>query len=615
MNGNCAGGTGAFIDQMAVLLGVPCDELDSVAEKSGCIHPIASRCGVFAKTDIQALMSRGISTPDIAASVFDAVALQSLNTLARGFEPRSKVLFSGGPLTFLPMLRKAMIKKMGLREEDVVIPAHPELLSAMGAALTSGSKPFEVSVSKLLQLVSSDHSGISLAENREVPLFLDRVEFEKWKQTRFVPVERVEIDALNRAGCFLGIDSGSTTTKMVLIDNRGRIALDHYEYNRGDHIAAVRRGLQYFTETLRRNNIAVHITGSAATGYGEDFVKTVFGLDMGFVETLAHYRAARHLAGDVSFILDIGGQDMKAMFLENGSVQKIEINEACSSGCGTFLQTFAEILKSSVEEFSERACYSSAPCDLGSRCTVFMNSKVKQYLREGASLEDMAAGLAYSVVRNCLNKVLKIKDLSDLGDKVVLQGGTFLNPSVHRAFEKLTGKEVYCPDIAGLMGAYGCALSIKDHYLIDRSSFGPPTDLDSLCMVGDCARELIHCRGCANRCMVSRLRFDNGKIFYSGNRCERIFSNSGQSEYTGFSLSDYKEKLLWERNRVPYDPPGLTIGMPRALNMYENFPFWRTLFVELGFEVQLSSPSSVPLYEKGSGTIMSDSIGRVPGRY
>ncbi len=608
MNGNCAGGTGAFIDQMAVLLGVPCEDLNSIAEQRECIHTIASRCGVFAKTDVQALMSRGISKPDIAASVFDAVALQSINTLARGFDPEPKVLFSGGPLTFLPMLRNALRSRMGLMEEDVVVPAYPELFAAKGAALSTNGKPYEISISAFLQLMDSDHSAAPLPENREVPLFRDRTEYEIWKGSRFTRVNRIDIRDLRDGDCFLGIDSGSTTTKMVLIDDKGRIVLDHYIYNRGDHISAVQQGLKYFAETLRRNHVNAHIRGSAATGYGEDFIKTVFGLDMGIVETLAHYRAARHLTEDVSFILDIGGQDMKAMFVENGAIRKIEINEACSSGCGTFLQTFAEILNCSVEEFSERACDSDSPCDLGSRCTVFMNSKVKQFLREGAPLQDMAAGLAYSVVRNCLNKVLKIKDLSDLGERVVLQGGTFLNPSVQRAFERLTGKEVTCPDIAGLMGAYGCALGVRDNYRNNRPAFGPPLNLEELGMIGDCRKKLVHCRGCSNQCMVTRLQYDNGKKFFSGNRCERVFSNGGQSEGKGFNLSEYKEKLLFERECVKVDCPKATIGIPRALNVFENFPFWCTLFAELGFEVKLSSPSSAVLYEKGSGTIMSDSI-------
>jgi len=608
MNGNCAGGTGAFIDQMAVLLGVHCEDLNAIAEQHESIHPIASRCGVFAKTDIQALMSRGVSSPDIAASVFHAVALQTLNTLARGFDPRPKVLFSGGPLTFLPMLREVLAEKMRLEEDDVVIPMRPELFSAVGAALTANIKSFEISITEFLRLMDSGGSKESLNEDREIALFDDEKEFNEWNQNRFTRVERVDIRELDKKECFVGIDSGSTTTKMAMIDSRGRIALDHYIYNKGDHVAAVQEGFDYFSRSLREHNVDARIMGTAATGYGEDFIKTVFGLDMGIVETLAHYRAARHLMDDVSFILDIGGQDMKALFVHNGVVNKIEINEACSSGCGTFLQTFAEILNCSVADFAEQACSSSSPCDLGSRCTVFMNSKVKQFLREGADIQDMAAGLAYSVVRNCLNKVLKIKDLSKLGEKIVVQGGTFLNPSVQRAFERLTGKEVLCPDIAGLMGAYGCALAVKDNHLENGLPQRSLSDFEEMGKVGDCKKKFVNCNGCSNQCSVTRLKFDNGRVFYSGNRCERVFSNGSQQERDGFNLARFEEDLIFQRDKVPALKPKLTIGIPRALNIYENFPFWCTMFVQLGMEVRISSPSNADIYEKGAGTIMSDSI-------
>ncbi|MFC1891668.1 acyl-CoA dehydratase activase-related protein [Thermodesulfobacteriota bacterium] len=608
MNGNCAGGTGAFIDQMAVLLGVPCEDLNDIAEQYECIHPIASRCGVFAKTDIQALMSRGISRPDIAASVFNAVAIQTLNTLARGFDPKPKILFTGGPLTFLPMLRKVLINKMGLTRNDVVIPDYPELFPALGAAIAQKSDEPSILISELSNMIENDRPDLSLGEDREAPLFKNTDELSKWKESRFTKVERVTVKSINNRDCFLGIDSGSTTTKMVLIDENGKIALDYYTYSKGDHVKAVQKGLNHFTETLRQNGVNVNIKAASTTGYGEDFIKTVFGLDMGIVETLAHYRAARQLAGNVSFILDIGGQDMKAMFFKNGSINKIEINEACSSGCGTFLQTFAEILNCSVDAFAEQACSSNSPCDLGSRCTVFMNSKVKQFLREGAVVQDMAAGLAYSVVRNCLNKVLKIKDLSELGDNIVVQGGTFLNPSVHRAFEKLIDNRVHCPDIAGLMGAYGCALSVMDHYIQDSSAFNTTLDIRTIGTIGACEKKNIHCNGCSNSCIVTKLQFGNGKTFFSGNRCERIFSNSGRSAVKGFNLPEYKEKLLFERQATPDAPPKFIMGIPRALNTFENYPFWCTLLVNLGIQVELSSHSNQELFEKGSGTVMSDSI-------
>ncbi|MBT8342880.1 MAG: CoA activase, partial [Desulfatitalea sp.] len=592
MNGNCAGGTGAFIDQMATLIGVPCEDLNQIAEHYESIHSIASRCGVFAKTDIQALMSRGVSKPDISASIFNAIALQTISTLLRGFTPEAKVLFTGGPLTFIPMLRKFMIEKMGLMQTDIIVPEHPEIFPALGAALLSGTNICETSISEFINLIATDRVDSSSNEDVEDPLFNSTDEFHEWNKTRFTPVEKVDISDLHQKECFLGIDSGSTTTKAVLIDANGRIALDHYLQNRGEHISAVRECLLFFSKKLHEHHVQPKIVGTAVTGYGEDLVQTIFGLDRGIVETLAHYRAARHIVDDVNFILDIGGQDMKAMFIENGSIRKIEINEACSSGCGTFLQSFAEILNCSVAQFSEEACASSSPCNLGSRCTVFMNSRVKQSLREGAQVNNIAAGLAYSVIRNCLNKVLKIKDISELGENIVVQGGTFLNPSVHRAFEKITGKNILCPDISAMMGAYGCALMVKDEYIAENNTTDKHIDLGKITKIGNCKKLSIHCDGCSNRCNVTKLVYDNGRLFYSGNRCERVFSNGGISSGKGQNIFAYQKKLLFDRKNKPSGTIKNIIGMPRALNVYENYPFWCTLFVELGIEVKLSSRSS-----------------------
>ncbi|MBN1850152.1 MAG: 2-hydroxyacyl-CoA dehydratase [Deltaproteobacteria bacterium] len=608
MNGNCAGGTGAFIDQMAVLLGVAVEELNSLAGKHTSIFPIASRCGVFAKTDIQALMSRGVSSPDIAISVFHAVALQTINTLARGFTPKPKVIFAGGPLTFLPMLKDVMLDRMGLTRSDMVEMDYPALLPAMGAAVSTQSETFERSISELITLVQSDRPISPADKDHPDCLFRDAEEYDQWKRQRFYRVERARLQDLHGVDCFVGVDSGSTTTKMVLADDRGRIALDYYTYNKGDHVAAVQQGFQYLYETLRDRGVDARIAGTAVTGYGEEFIRTVFGLDAGVVETLAHYKAAHHLVGSVDFMLDIGGQDMKAMFIQDDVVQKIEINEACSSGCGTFLQTFAQTLKCSVKDFAEKACLSPSPCDLGSRCTVFMNSRVKQSLREGADIQDIAAGLAYSVIRNCLNKVLKINDFSKLGDRIVVQGGTFLNPSVHRAFEKLTGKKVICPEIAGLMGAFGCALTARDLFHEKGLQSRSLTDFIKMTHVGECKSKEIHCHGCENQCSVSKLEFGNGVVFYSGNRCERIFHNGGIQARKGINLARFKEDLLFNREMKPNGPVRCTIGIPRVLNMYENFPFWCRLFVELGMQVRVSSPSNTALYEKGAGMIMSDSI-------
>ncbi|WP_300462601.1 acyl-CoA dehydratase activase-related protein [Desulfobacula sp.] len=608
MNGNCAGGTGAFIDQMAVLLGVPFEEFNGLAEHYQCIHPIASRCGVFAKTDVQALMSRGVSGRDIAASVFNAVAVQTLTTLCRGFKPGPKILFTGGPLTFMPMLRDILAEKMTLNKSDIVVPPHPELFPAMGAAMASETNTFERSISQLLALMSEDHPVCSPDNKSDGGLFADAHEFEEWMQTRFTPVDRIDLTDLDGRDAFVGIDTGSTTTKMVLVDREGRMALSYYAYNKGDHIVSVKKGLNYFADMIRQQDIDVHVRATAVTGYGEDLIKTAFKLDLGIVETLAHVMAARHVARDTSFILDIGGQDMKAMFVDHGGVYKIEINEACSSGCGTFLQTFAEILNRSVESFSALACTAVSPCDLGSRCTVFMNSRVKQFLREGAELKDIAAGLAYSVVRNCLNKVLKIKNFNDLGDNIVVQGGTFLNPSVHRAFEKLTGKKVYCPDIAGLMGAFGSALAGRDYFYKEKLPCSSPINLAQFGQEGNYKKTFIQCKGCSNHCVVSKLQFDDSRVFYTGNRCERKFSNGGKNAEKGFNFADYEADLIFNRTLKPAGAPRLCIGIPRVLNMFENFPFWCTLFVETGMEVKLSSQSNAGLYEKGVDTVMSDSI-------
>jgi predicted CoA-substrate-specific enzyme activase len=460
-----------------------------------------------------------------------------------------------------------------------------------------------------LHKISSDNPDAGWRERREPPLFKDDHERAQWAERRFTSTGKVSLKNLHDSECYLGVDSGSTTTKMALIDGQGRLALDYYTFNQGDHVGAVEAGFRYFAQSLEKEGVIPRIMGSAATGYGEDYVRTVFDLDMGIVETLAHCKAAQHISPEVSFILDIGGQDMKALFIENGGVQKIEINEACSSGCGTFLQTFAETLGTPMDRFAESACHANSPCDLGSRCTVFMNSKVKQFFREGAEMKDISAGLAYSVIRNCLNKVLKIKDMDELGEKVVVQGGTFLNPSVQRAFEKLTGKDVCCPDIAGLMGAYGAALAAKENATFEedrgRSKVLSISDFGG---VGECQQSNLHCKGCSNQCLVSKLQYENGRVFYSGNRCERIFGNGGKTDKPGSNLMEYKEQLLFNRNYGPEDPGVTTIGIPRALNMFENFPFWCTLFRELNFRVVLSSPSSASLYEKGAGTVMSDSI-------
>ena len=604
MNGSCAGGTGSFIDQMATLMRVPIADFNALAERAESSYPIASRCGVFAKTDVQNLLSQGVSNADIAASVLDAVALQTVNALARGFEAKPRIVLSGGPLTFMPYLRRSLLKALGLTENDALVLNRAELLSALGAAFASTGGESATTADQLLSAMEARKTVSIAPAPRERRLFETSEELDEWTRGRFTALPRVPLAGTDGLPCTIGIDSGSTTTKLILMDDQGRIAFDFYTFNRGDHVGSVREGLTRLAGELEECGAKPSIVGTAVTGYGEDLIRVAFGLDYGVVETLAHFRSARQLAPDVDFVLDIGGQDMKAMFIEDGVVSRIEINEACSSGCGSFVQTFAEVLGIDVAEFAAKACDSQAPCSLGSRCTVFMNSKVKQFLREGAAVEDLAAGLAYSVVRNCLTKVLKVRDMDQLGRTVVVQGGTFLNPAVHRAFEQLTGKRVVCPDLAGLTGAYGCALLALD----SASENSKPFDLAEAIVERVCEKRKLVCHGCVNRCTVTRMKFENGRTFYSGNRCERIFSNSGAETEAGTDLSEFREELLLGRPTRPEGEPIARIGLPRVLNVFENYPFWSALLVDLGFEVVLSEPSSPSLYQKGAGTIMSDSI-------
>ena len=397
MNGACAGGTGSFIDQTASLIDQPVERFNELAQGHARVYPIASRCGVFAKTDIQNLLARGVSREDVAISVFHAVALQTVNALARGFEPRAKVLMSGGPLTFLPLLREVMLEKLNLEPGDLEDFTHPELISALGAAAAAEEKGLEIDLGELIQRLKTAKAKPILLNDREPALFDNPEEYLDWQEQRFTPAPRIGLADLDGKTCFIGIDSGSTTTKIVLIDEAGRVALDAYEYNRGDAIGAVRRGLTHFDDQLKEAGVEIRIRHTAVTGYGEDLIRAVFELDLGIVETIAHLRAARSIDPKVSFVLDIGGQDMKAMFVDDGHIRSIEINEACSSGCGSFIQTFAEVLRIPLQDFATQACQAQAPCSLGSRCTVFMNSKVKQFQREGAEVSDIAAGLAYSV--------------------------------------------------------------------------------------------------------------------------------------------------------------------------------------------------------------------------
>ncbi|HCF57912.1 MAG TPA: CoA activase, partial [Myxococcales bacterium] len=616
MNGACAGGTGAFIDQMATLLNVSVEDLDRLAARHTSVYPIASRCGVFAKTDVQNLISRDVPREEIAASIFRAVALQSVNALSRGFKITPKVLFSGGPLTFLPMLRQAFREVLQLSDAQTFVPERPELVTAIGAALSDGVERTDLTLAGLLERLRAGNGGArTAAASGPEALFADEAELQSWSALKDRhQVGRVALEELDGQDCFLGIDSGSTTTKVVLTDAEGRLGLTHYATNDGNPIEAVLSGLERVRARLAEAGVAPRIARTAVTGYGEDLIRSALRIDEGLVETIAHYRAAKFFDPEVSFILDIGGQDMKAIFVRDGVINDLEINEACSSGAGSFIQTFARSLGYEVTEFARLACASQHPCDLGTRCTVFMNSKVKQSLREGATIGDISAGLAYSVVKNCFNKVLKISNPDLLGAHVVVQGGTFRNPAVLRALERVIGREVVRPDIAELMGAYGAALHASDRYAQALRAAVPAAStfigLDDLERARHYERKTLMCKGCENTCTISRLTFEGDRVFFTGNKCERVFSNQGADRKKGLNLHETKRALLFERSGAAIggrERP-MKIGIPRALNQFENFPYWNTLLTECGFEVVLSSPSSVKLAEKGAGTVMSENI-------
>ncbi|MBO4402599.1 MAG: 2-hydroxyacyl-CoA dehydratase, partial [Bacteroidales bacterium] len=614
MNGSCAGGTGAFIDQTASLLGVETLELNALAEKSENIYPIASRCGVFSRTDIQNLASRNVSKSDIAASVFNAVAMQVISSLARGMEITPKLFFCGGPFHFLPELKKAFLKQLQLTEADCIPIGDARLIPSWGCALIAqqrkqaGQKPAQkLQLSQLLSTMQ-DKNGQAFRTplfKRLPALFQSEAEFEHWKKAKGThEIPRIDWDHLTDEETFLGIDSGSTTTKIVLIDKRKRILFQDYLRNEGDSFKAMLKGMERLQAEATKHEKKIRIANSATTGYGENLIKTAFGLHQGIIETIAHYLAAKEMLPDVSFVLDIGGQDMKAIFIENGTIKRLEINEACSSGCGSFIENFANMLHYPVAEFARMSCFAKAPCDLGTRCTVFMNSKVKQAMREGAGVDDIAAGFSYSVIKNCLFKVLKLKDVKELGNQIVVQGGTFRNLSIVKALEELSGVKVAFSDIPELMGAYGAALyALEKHRPEDK-----PLTIGQLANSQAYDSHFEHCSGCENKCTVKVFDFANGNTFYAGNNCEKIYSNRSETERKGTNQYQERYKMLFQRTFPKERKPRMTIGIPRGLGMYEHYPFWHTLFTECGIRPVLSRPSTNQLYNKGIRTIMSDNI-------
>ncbi len=594
MNGSCAGGTGAFIDQMATLLGVSVDELDEMSARSEKTYSIASRCGVFAKSDIQPLLNQGANKEDIAASIFQAVVDQTVAGLAQGRKIEGNVAFLGGPLHFIKGLRKAFVHTLKLTGEQAIFPEDGAFFVVFGAALyAKNSNTMEAE--QLFAALENASTGKqftgsvpALFENQEE--YNDFVEQHRSKNIKMVYPENYSGDA------YLGIDAGSTTTKLVLITPEGDILYQYYRSNKGNPVDLIHSELKKIY-TLCGDRITIR--GSAVTGYGEELIQHAFGVDEGLVETVAHFRAAKHFVPDVDFILDIGGQDIKCFKIRGGAVDSIMLNEACSSGCGSFIETFAKALGYSIEEFAKLGLFAKNPVDLGSRCTVFMNSSVKQAQKEGAQVGDISAGLSMSVVKNALYKVIRAASGEQLGHHLVVQGGTFLNNAVLRSFEREIGFSVTRPDIAGIMGAYGAALAAKDLGL-ERSTLISAQALESFVH----AAQAVTCGLCTNHCNLTVNTFGAGKKFISGNRCDKPLGRSGAQELPNL----YKFK--YEYLRSLQGGPGVLgkIGIPMGLNMYENMPFWFAFLTELGFEVVQSPPSSRQLYAKGQYTIPSDTV-------
>lgn len=640
MNGNCAGGTGAFIDQMSVLMGCSNARMNELAEASTHIYPMAARCGVFAKTDIQNLMSRNLPESDIAASIFHSIAVQTVTTLSRGRDFTPPILLCGGPLTFLPSLRKAFSNYLNIPLSDFIVLGEGNLIPALGCALRAADAPsrgiaeLRATLAYEREDAHADHTencnhgkscdcceeensqhgsaGKHGADTEEdLPLlFSSQAEYESWQKDKTKHHTPLYSMHKGKEEVVIGIDSGSTTTKLVAVrasgQERGQIVFKDYSMNLGNPIKAVADALERLQEAARAAEAEISIVGSCSTGYGEELIKAAFGLDEGIIETMAHYHAAAKLMPDVSFILDVGGQDMKAIFVENGAVVRMELNEACSSGCGTFIQTFAQNLGYTVEDFARLACMATNPCDLGTRCTVFMNSKVKQVMREGASVPDIACGLSYSVVRNCLYKVLKLHGNDHLGNKVVVQGGTMKNDSVVRAFELLTGVSVARSNMPEMMGAYGCALNAINE--LSRQPSAKAATIDDLLDMAAYDTRMLNCKGCENNCFVTKYTFAGGRNFYSGNKCERVFNNKGEGGRQGENIYHYKYHLLFDREVMAETEHEKIVGIPRILNMYENYPFWHALFTTAGIRVVLSSESVFRRYEGALGSVMSDNI-------
>ncbi len=597
MNGSCAGGTGAFIDQMATLLDLSVDEMDALSLTANKVYPIASRCGVFAKSDIQPLLNQGASKADISASIFRAVVDQTVSGLAQGRRIKGNVLFLGGPLYFLKGLRKAFCDTLGLDEEHAVFPENAPCFMSIGAAMYAEHCK-EESLDEIKARISavSDSGNITVGK----PLFSSQSEYDEFvarhkrSDLAFRNILQYEGDA------YLGIDSGSTTTKLMLITPENEILYSHYQSNNGQPLDIV---VQKIREIYALTGRRITIRGACVTGYGEDMMRAALKIDFGVVETMAHFKAALHFNPEVDFIIDIGGQDIKCFKVKNHAIDSIMLNEACSSGCGSFIQTFAKAMGMEIEEFSRIGLFAKRPVELGSRCTVFMNSSVKQAQKEGASVEDISAGLSSSIVKNAIYKVIRARTSEELGEHIVVQGGTFLNDAVLRSFEIETGKEVVRPAIAGLMGAFGAALYAKENTPQDKliSTIATEAELKNFTY----SAQSVNCRGCTSHCNVNILTFSDGRRFLSGNKCERGAGLKPPENPLDMYAFKYNRLLA-----MPAQKEGARgrVGIPLQLVMYEQLPLWTGFFETCGFEVVLSEKSSRELYFKGQHTVASDTV-------
>ena len=599
MNGICAGGTGSFIDQMASLLQTDATGLNEYAKDYKALYPIAARCGVFAKTDIQPLINDGATKPDLSASIFQAVVNQTISGLACGKPIRGHVAFLGGPLHFLSELRESFLRTLRLDEEHTLIPQHSLVFAACVSALNA-KEDNSISLTEMKDRLRNSIK-LDFEVERMEPLFASQEEYDAFAKRQSSYKVKTGDLATYKGNCYLGIDAGSTTTKTALVGEDGTLLYSFYSSNNGNPLKTTIRSIKEIYELLPED---AKIAYSCSTGYGEALIKAALILDEGEVETVSHYYAAAFFDPEVDCILDIGGQDMKCIKIRNKTVDSVQLNEACSSGCGSFIETFAKSLNYTVQDFAKAAVFAQHPIDLGTRCTVFMNSKVKQAQKEGAEVSDISAGLAYSVIKNALYKVIKVSDASELGRHIVVQGGTFYNDAVLRSFEKIAGCEAIRPDIAGIMGAFGAALIARE-----RHQEGAETTMLSIDKINELkyTTSMANCRGCTNNCRLTINKFSGGRQYVSGNRCERGIGKEKNKDHIP-NLYEYKYKRIFSYTPLTADKATRgKVGIPRVLNMFENYPFWYTFFTELKYEVVLSPTSTRKIYELGIESIPSES--------